>query len=82
MSIIGEQEEEAQKRLIAAEDALRREASSHDTSSELSVRPPPHTSVIIQCKHVQAYVCRVACDRSKCSSSSSSSGSRERVQQG
>eukprot|EP00291_Cryptomonas_curvata_P001923 CAMPEP_0172193202 /NCGR_PEP_ID=MMETSP1050-20130122/24813_1 /TAXON_ID=233186 /ORGANISM="Cryptomonas curvata, Strain CCAP979/52" /LENGTH=163 /DNA_ID=CAMNT_0012868711 /DNA_START=33 /DNA_END=520 /DNA_ORIENTATION=+ len=36
MSIIGEQEEEAQKRLIAAEDALRREASSHGTSSELS----------------------------------------------
>ncbi len=41
MSVIGEQEEEAQKRLIAAEDALRREASSHahGTSTELSVRP-------------------------------------------
>ena len=45
MSVIGEQEEEAQKRLIAAEDAMRREASSHGTSNELNVLSHPRDAL-------------------------------------
>ena len=41
MSVISEQEEAAQKRLIAAEDALRNEASSHTASTALNVTLPP-----------------------------------------
>ena len=40
MSVISEQEEYAQKRLIAAEDALRQEASSHTASTALDVSDP------------------------------------------